>query len=72
MGAVGEGAHTELTAVGDMVNTTARLAGAAEAGEILVSGDAARAARLDPALPRRSLELKGKESPTEVVSLRIA
>lgn len=71
VGAVGEGAHTELTAVGDMVNTTARLAAAAEAGEILVSVDAARAARLGPALPARRLELKGKELPTEVVSLRI-
>jgi adenylate cyclase len=72
VGAVGEGAHTELTAVGDIVNTTARLAAAAAAGEVLVSGDAARAARLDPGLPRSLLELKGKESPTEVVSLRVA
>jgi adenylate cyclase len=71
VGAVGEGARTELTAVGDIVNTTARLAGSAEAGEVLVSGDAARAAALDPALPRRMLELKGKGTPTEVVSLRV-
>jgi adenylate cyclase len=71
VGAVGEGGHTELTAVGDIVNTTARMAAAADAGEVLVSIDAARAARLDPALPGRKLELKGKESPTEVVSLRI-
>jgi adenylate cyclase len=70
-GAVGEGSHTELTVVGDAVNTTARLAAQAAAGEVLVSTDAAAAADLDPALERRSLELKGKELPTEVVSLRV-
>lgn len=71
VGAVGDDAHTELTAVGDTVNTTARLASAAAAGEILVTAPAARAARLDPDLERRSLDLKGKESATEVVSLRV-
>jgi adenylate cyclase len=70
-GAVGEGSHVELTVVGDAVNTTARLAAQAVAGEILVSTDAAAAADLDPALERRSLELKGKELPTDVVSLRV-
>src|SRR5688500_759921 len=54
-GAVGEGEHVELTVVGDTVNTTARLASEARAGEILVSADAAAAAGLDPALERRSL-----------------
>ena len=33
VGAVGDDAHTELTALGDTVNTTARLAAAAAAGE---------------------------------------
>jgi adenylate cyclase len=70
-GAVGEGSHTELTVVGDAVNTTARLAALAAVGEILVSTDAALAAGLDPGLQRRSLELKGKELPTEVVSVRV-
>jgi adenylate cyclase len=70
-GAVGEGSHVEITVVGDAVNTTARLAAQAVAGEILVSTDAAAAAGLDPALERRSLELKGKELPTDVVSLRV-
>ena len=69
IGAVGEGAHTEITALGDGVNTTARLASVAQAGEILVTDSAAGAAGLDPALERRSLELKGKESPTDVVVL---
>jgi adenylate cyclase len=70
-GAVGEGSHVEITVVGDAVNTTARLASQATTGEILVSIDAAAAAGLDPALERRSLELKGKELPTDVVSLRV-
>jgi adenylate cyclase len=71
MGAIGEGAHVELTAVGDAVNVTARLASAALAGEILVTHEAATAAGLDPGLERRSLVLKGKQATTDVVSLRV-
>jgi adenylate cyclase len=70
-GAVGEGSHTEVTVVGDAVNTAARLAAQAVAGEVLVSTDTAVAAGLDPTLERRSLALKGKEFATEVVSLRV-
>jgi class 3 adenylate cyclase len=69
---VGEHPHVELTAVGDAVNTAARLAAAALAGEAVVSLDAARAAGLDPGLAVRSLELKGKQLPTEVVTLTVA
>jgi adenylate cyclase len=72
VGAIGEGTHVELTAVGDAVNTTARLASAAAAGEILVTAAAATAAGLDPSLERRQLELKGKSAPTEVIALRVA
>jgi adenylate cyclase len=71
-GVVGEGSHIELTAVGDAVNVAARLASLAEAGEVLVSADAAADSDLDPSLVRRTLELKGKELGTEVVSVRIA
>ena len=71
-GVVGEGSHIELTAVGDNVNIAARLASAAEAGEVLVSADAAAASDLGPTLERRTLDLKGKELPTEVVSVRVA
>jgi adenylate cyclase len=71
VGAVGDEAHTELTAVGDTVNTAARLAAAAGPGEILVTADAAIAAGLDPALPRRTLDLKGKQAPTPVVAIRV-
>jgi adenylate cyclase len=71
-GIVGEGSHLELTAVGDTVNVAARLASRAEAGEVLVSAAAAADSDLDlAALPRRSLELKGKELATEVVSVRV-
>jgi adenylate cyclase len=70
-GAVGQGNRTELTAVGDAMNTTARLASSAAAGEILVTTAAAAAAGLDPGLERRSLLLKGKQLPTEVVSIRV-
>ena len=71
VGAVGDGQRTELTALGDTVNTTARLASVAGAGEILVSAAAAAAADLDPGLERRSLDLKGKANPTEVFVVRV-
>jgi adenylate cyclase len=70
-GAVGEGTHVEITIVGDTINVTARLAARAEAGEILVSAEAADKAGMDPSLPRRMLELKGRQEPIEVVSLRV-
>lgn len=70
-GVIGDKPHAEITVVGDPVNVAARLAAAATAGEILVSAESAAAAGLDPGLERRSLELKGKEAATEVVSLRI-
>ena len=72
MGAVGDGAAANMTALGDSVNVTARLAALAEAGEILVTTDAAVAAGVDAsALPHRSLELKGRQQLTDVVSMRI-
>jgi adenylate cyclase len=72
VGAVGSGVRTELTALGDAVNTTARLAAAATAGEILVTTDAATAAGLDSHLERRPLELRGKQQVTEVVALTVS
>lgn len=73
VGSVGEAPHSELTALGDVVNTAARLASAAGAGELLVSREAADAAGLElGALEHRSLTLKGKSAPTEVVVLTAA
>jgi adenylate cyclase len=72
VGAVGSGTRTELTALGDAVNTTARLASAARAGEILVTAEAAAAAGLDASLERRPLELRGKKERTEVVALAVS
>lgn len=72
VGAVGSDARTELTAVGDTVNTTARLASAAGTGEVVVTVDAATAAGLDASLERKPLELKGKQQPTSVVTLTVS
>jgi adenylate cyclase len=67
VGSIGDGVDTEMTAMGDIVNVTARLSSVAAAGEILVTTAAAAAARLPADLPRRSLKLKGKSQPTDVV-----
>ena len=72
VGAVGDEQHTDITAVGDVVNVAARLGSAARAGEVLVTVEAAVAADLDPGLERRHLDLKGKTSQTEVVRLVVA
>jgi adenylate cyclase len=62
VGSVGEGDARDFTALGDPVNTTARLASEARAGEILVSSAAATAARLDTTgLELRTLELRGRD-----------
>lgn len=69
VGAVGEGPQTALTALGDTVNTAARLAAAAGPGEVLVSASTATRAGLDAGLAHQSLTVKGKQEPIEVVSL---
>ena len=70
VGSVGQGMDTEMTAMGDAVNTTARLSSVAAAGEILVPVDAAvKAGALPQDLERRSLQLKGKTTRTEVLVL---
>jgi adenylate cyclase len=70
VGALGSATRTEFTAVGDAVNTTARLASVAKAGEILVTASAAQAAGLDSA-ERTAIELKGKEHQIEVIRLTV-
>ncbi len=62
VGYVGEGDALDFTAVGDTVNTAARLTAAAGPGEIVISDEAAAAAQLDTAgLEHRVLELRGRE-----------
>lgn len=73
VGAIGEGPDTDMTAMGDVVNTTARLASAAGPGEILVTAYAAASAGLPTErLERRSLTLKGKSQPTDVLVLGVS
>jgi adenylate cyclase len=70
VGSVGEGDAFDFTALGDPVNTAARLAASAATGEILVSSEAAKAAGLETAgLESRTLELRGR---TETVDAWVA
>ena len=65
------GTVSDFTALGDIVNTTARLASEAAAGELLVSIKAAQAADLDsPSLEHRTLTVRGRSDAVEVVALR--
>jgi len=72
VGSTGVGvAVNDFTALGDVVNTTARLASEAAAGELLVSIAAARAGGLDsPSLEHRTLRVRGRIDAVEVVALR--
>jgi adenylate cyclase len=67
-GAMGvAGGLTEFSAIGEEVNTTARLASKALAGEIIVSEQALSEAGMDGTqLESRSLELKGISHPISV------
>jgi adenylate cyclase len=72
VGAVGEPPVTELTALGDVVNTAARLASSAATGELLVTDGAIVAAGWPATdLESRSLELKGKRKLTGVRVARV-
>ncbi len=63
-----EGTVSDFTALGDAVNTTARLASEAAAGELLISVDAANGGGLDGAShERRTLTVRGRSDPVEVV-----
>jgi len=72
VGAVGSAGVSDITALGDDVNLTARLAAVASAGEILITEAARTAAGLttDGLEPRR-LDLKGRSAPVEVWMMRI-
>jgi adenylate cyclase len=67
VGTVGEGDAFDFTALGDPVNTAARMAASAGIGEILVSREAAKAAGLETAgLESRTLELRGRAETVDV------
>ena len=64
---------SDFTALGDVVNTTARLASAAASGELLISVPAATAAGTDTSdFERRTVEVRGRTDPVEVIAFRIA
>jgi adenylate cyclase len=61
---------SDFTALGDPVNTTARLASLAGAGELLVSVTASERAGLDATdLERRTVDVRGREAGLEVYSV---
>jgi adenylate cyclase len=74
VGATGPiGAVDDFTALGDVVNATARLAAAAGRGEVLVSRAAAEAAGTPTdGFERRTVEIRGRSEPIEVIILRPA
>jgi len=71
MGNVAEGEVRDFTIIGDMVNTTARLQGAARPGEVLITEETYRAvADYFPDATQRTLELRGKATPVVAWVLR--
>lgn len=63
VGIVGEGSVNDFTAIGDVVNTAARLQGQAKGGEIIASARLVERLGDEPPGERIELELKGKSEP---------
>ena len=72
VGALGSSEEiSDFTALGDAVNTTARLASLAGQGELLVSVAAAEHASLEATgLDRRTVDVRGREATLDVYALR--
>jgi adenylate cyclase len=71
VGAVGEGDARDFTALGDTVNTAARLSALAGAGEVLISCEAGDAAGIaTDGLEQRTLELRGRDQTIDVWASR--
>lgn len=67
------GGLTDVTAIGEEVNTAARLAAEAGTGEIIISEAALHSAGMDAsALPQRSLTLKGISQPVAARVMRLS
>ena len=66
-----EGGVGDMTALGDSMNITARLASQAGAGEILVSESTYRQTALEANFEKRSLDLKGRSEPVNVHVLKL-
>ena len=71
VGNIGDRALYDFTAVGDVVNTAARLQGQAAGGEIVISARAA-ASLAEPPGAELSLELKGKADPVRAYRVKAA
>jgi adenylate cyclase len=68
VGSIGEGDDCDFTAVGDAVNTAARLASAAGAGEVLLSRSTVDASGFDDSgLETRTLALRGRDESVDAV-----
>lgn len=72
VGATGPpGTVDDFTALGDVVNITARLASSARAGEVIVSLAAAQAAGTQAVgLERRTVDIRGRTEPVDVLVLQ--
>jgi adenylate cyclase len=71
VGSIGEGDACDFTAVGDAVNTAARLASSAKAGEVLLSRATAEASGFDSSgLETRTLDLRGRDESVDAVVAR--
>lgn len=73
VGKIGTSEIHDFTALGDTVNTAARLQAEAQPGEVIISEDLyAEVASRFPAAEHRSLEVKGKAEPIAVRVLHAA
>lgn len=72
VGKVGTDDVSDMTALGDTVNTAARLQSVAKAGEVAISEELAEDASPEfDSVERRSIELRGREQPLEVRILKV-
>jgi adenylate cyclase len=72
VGHVGDGEVRDFTAIGDAVNTAARLQTLADGGQVVMTEDVAEQAGLEPTEgERRIVELRGKSQPVAVRVLTV-